>query len=473
MAEGFALVHAFSRERILLTRTASGPLFFPLCRNCTEFRGRERVTYLARSGPPVPGRLMVQNIISHVLSLAQAVASVDSETRVSRVRLDDPSLFNTPNVLRCHLEGRCIDLEVALYLEIYPEPPRPAWFEIDGARIDRTIGRDIHSHSAAMDGKSPLPIRFAGWCRPFGITAYAGRRKDRRWYRSGASSPPALLGDFELPALTVKPQIVCHYDVEEVGAPRQAVLEGLSTLFPELFGYDQCLTATERHIPRTANSTESLAHVVAKAILQTARPGQATTRPHEISIERRIAECIRQNIPIAAQILWSPKKHWITGPDSNIDLGELTALNTLLKVHANVRGIYPPGLAFTIDLEDIEFEFMEGADPDLVQSRYNYIDGLQKVIRIFGLDDVFRTNKMSDKAKDQQELRGWMAQMEENYHVLKDYWYESEMKGIDGFETYESFAVLKRLGWDGAIPREMRDHYLGRLSFVESRKRPR
>ena len=100
-----------------------------------------------------------------------------------------------------------------------------------------------------------------------------------------------------------------------------------------------------------------------------------------------------------------------------------------------------------------------------MQSRYNYIDGLQKVIRIFGLDDVFLIHKISDKAKDKHELRGWMAQMEENYHVLKDYWYESEMKGIDGFETYESFAVLKRLGWDGAIPREMRDHDLGRLSF--------
>jgi hypothetical protein len=263
----------------------------------------------------------------------------------------------------------------------------------------------------------------------------------------------------------VKPQIVCHYDVEEVGAPRQAVLEGLSTLFSELFGYDQSLPATEEQIPPTANRAQSLAHVVATAILRAARPGQATTPANEISIETRIAECIRQNVPIAAQILWSPKKHWITGPDSNIDLAELAALNTLLRVHANVRAIYRPGLAFTIDLEDIEFEFMEGADPDLMQSRYEYIAGLQKVIRIFALDDVFLTNKISDRAKDKQELRSWMAQMEENYHVLKDYWYESEKKGIDGFEAYESFRTLKRLGWDGAIPQEMRDHYLQRLSF--------
>lgn len=263
----------------------------------------------------------------------------------------------------------------------------------------------------------------------------------------------------------MKPPIVCHYDVEEVGAPRQAVLENLSTLFSELFAYDQSRPATERPIPPAESKAESLAHVVATAILQAARPGQATTRPNEIAIESRIAECIRQNVPIAAQILWSPKKHWVTGPDSNIDLAELAALNTLLRIHANVRGIYRPGLAFTIDLEDIEFEFMEGASADLMQSRYNYIAGLQEVIRIFGLDDVFLTNKISDKAKDKQELCSWMAQMEENYNVLKNYWYESEKKGIDGFETYESFLALKRLGWDGAIPQEMRDHYLGRLSF--------
>ena len=141
VAEGFALVHAFSRERILLTENCQWPFVLPVVQELYGIPPTRNARRISLGlGPPVPGRLMVQNIISHALSLAQAVASVDSETRVSRVRLDDPSLFNTPNVLRCHLEGRCIDLEVALYLEIYPEPPRPAWFEIDGARIDRTIG---------------------------------------------------------------------------------------------------------------------------------------------------------------------------------------------------------------------------------------------------------------------------------------------------------------------------------------------
>ena len=188
------------------------------------------------------------------------------------MRLDDPSLFNTPNVLRCHLEGRCIDLEVALYLEIYPEPPRPAWFEIDGARIDRTIGpgytfifRGNGREVSIADPVRRLVSSFRNHC-------VCRTKKGSPLVLKRCVIVSGSTRRFWSPALTVKLQIVCHYDVEEVGAPRQAVPEGLITLFPELFGHDQWVTATERHIPPTANSTDSLAHLVATAILQAARP---------------------------------------------------------------------------------------------------------------------------------------------------------------------------------------------------------
>src|SRR5262249_33668561 len=191
-------------------------------------------------------------------------------------------------------------------------------------------------------------------------------------------------------------------------------------MFAPLFQYHDSPPATDPRIPLTAAGVESLAQIAAKAMLEAAQPRSfpAMTELNSTSIATRIAECVRRNVPIAAQILWSPKKHWITGPDSYIDLAELAALNTLLRVHTTVRNIYRPGLTFTIDLEDIEFEFMEGAEPELVWARTEYIGGLRKAIRVFGLDDCFLANRISGKAKDKHELQSWMAQMELNYRAL-------------------------------------------------------
>jgi hypothetical protein len=61
--------------------------------------------------------------------------------------------------------------------------------------------------------------------------------------------------------------------------------------------------------------------------------------------------------------------------------------------------------------------------------------------------------------------------MEENYAALDAYWYESERKGLAGYESYASYKALSRLGWRGHIPDEMRNHYLRRLSALQDKPR--
>jgi hypothetical protein len=165
-------------------------------------------------------------------------------------------------------------------------------------------------------------------------------------------------------------------------------------------------------------------------------------------------------------MLWSPKKHWVLGADSDVDLAELTALNTLVTVHNSVRVIYRPGLAFTLHLEDLEFEFLEGVEFELKESRDRYIAGLRKMIQVLGLEDEITAVRISEKATDEEELHRWFSQMDENYRALEAYWYESETNGIAGHEAYPSFRALRRLGWLGSIPEEMRNHYLRRLTAV-------
>jgi len=219
-----------------------------------------------------------------------------------------------------------------------------------------------------------------------------------------------------------------------------------------------------------AGESERLARLVARTMLDAAgaRPVTGSSDANRAVLESRIAGCIRRNDPVAAHMLWSPKKHWVTGEENAVDLAEFAALDTLYSVHAAVRDLYEPGMAFQLDVEDLEFEFMEGADPDLMQARERYVHGLRRLIDVLGSGDVFSVARVSEKAADAAELRRWHAQMAENSRALEAYWYESERAGIEHSEGLSSYKALCDLGWTGPIPAEMRRHYLDRLGSLPS-----
>jgi len=258
---------------------------------------------------------------------------------------------------------------------------------------------------------------------------------------------------------------------EHVGEAEQAVRDCAEDLFAALLHYDRQRPAPDTNL--TADAVDHRARLVADAMLAAARPGAPpdVLMSNRAVLETRMAHWIRRGDPIAAQMLWSPKKHWVVGPDSDVDIAELAALNTLLSVHNSVRRIHHPGLKFTFYMEDVEFEFMEGQEPELEEARGRYFNGLRGIVHALGLEDVFAFLKMSDKSLDAQERRDWVAQMQENYDALERYWYESERRGIARHETYDSYRALQRLGWRGSIPEQMRDHYLRRLTTVQERPR--
>jgi hypothetical protein len=260
---------------------------------------------------------------------------------------------------------------------------------------------------------------------------------------------------------------------EDVGATAEAVRGGAATFFGAALRYDPQPPPSSWTFPASSEDISRMSRAVAQQMLAAARPPSSPQglEVNRAVIEDRIARSIGLQIPIPAQMLWSPKKHWVLGADSDVDVAELMALNTLLSIHDGVRAIYRPGLAYTLHLEDLEFEFMEGVESDLNEARNRYIAGLRRVVTVLGLEDVFTTVRISEKARDEETLRGWFAQMDENYRALEAYWYESEANGIDGHEAYPSFAALRRLGWHGSIPLEMRNHYLRRLTAARDRPR--
>ena len=263
---------------------------------------------------------------------------------------------------------------------------------------------------------------------------------------------------------TVHPAVRCCY-AEDIGDAHEEIARSLDTYFAALLRHDRRPSA-RAHRQLSECVVEDTARAVAEAILAAGRSRAVPTGDdlNRLVLEDRIARCVRRNIPISGEMLWSPKKHWVVGAASAVDLSEFAALNTLLAVHDAVAAIYPRGLAFTLHAEDLEFEFMEGLDDALTEARDRYIGGLRQTIRALQLDEVFTIVRISEKANGPEELRAWFSQMEENYRVLEAYWYESEARGIAGHEAYDSFKALRSIGWHGAIPEEMRAHYLRRLT---------
>ena len=140
-AKGELVVAAFSRAGILLTENCQWPFVLPALRELYSDLPVDTAheVELGLSSNKL-GREMVQNSLSHILSVAQAVGTVDEETKVTGVRLYSPSLRSKSNELCFRLRGPRIDLAASLYLNYCPTAPRPAWIAVDGARMDRRIG---------------------------------------------------------------------------------------------------------------------------------------------------------------------------------------------------------------------------------------------------------------------------------------------------------------------------------------------
>jgi hypothetical protein len=207
--------------------------------------------------------------------------------------------------------------------------------------------------------------------------------------------------------------------------------------------------------------SERIAEAVARTIAGYAR--FADREKNAEGIHPRILEFVRRGIPIEAQMLWSPEKHWACGNESEVDLAELAALQTLLSVYSAVRKVYPAGLFYWLDLEDIEFEFMEAESKQLTDERETYISGLKLLVAALRLGDVFKLRRISERARNPDELMQWRCQMVENHHVLKSFWDESQGSPATSLEELPSCRKLRDLGWVGTIPPEMRSYYLNRL----------
>jgi len=170
---------------------------------------------------------------------------------------------------------------------------------------------------------------------------------------------------------------------------------------------------------------------------------------------------VNKNIPIDTILSWGPKKFFSGINESFVDLSELLSLQTLLELNSKIQEKYLPGALFTIFIEDFEGKFIEGEKLNSVFD--NYITSFENLVKIVGLNNIIRIVRTDDLLKTNFDIKKINFKLDENYSKLKKYWQESDIKGIDGSENYESYKEINKIGWYEKIGNDTRDYYLNRL----------
>jgi hypothetical protein len=159
---GRARIAAFAARGLLLDENCQWPFVLPALFDLFPQLRSEAVQRVALGLSPVGrGPSMVEDSLSHALSLVQALVPWVGEALLADIGQDDASAGAERNVVRFTLRAGDRQVAVELHLARCPEPPRPAWLEVDGHRMDRRIGAayTISFTDGERTVKAPDPLR--------------------------------------------------------------------------------------------------------------------------------------------------------------------------------------------------------------------------------------------------------------------------------------------------------------------------
>lgn len=160
---GLARIAAFRSRGLALFENCQWPFVLPAFWHLHPEQKGQRVRTVAMGlSPAWPGRTMVDDSLSHVLSLLQGLVELPLDCVPLEVRQSNASADAEVNDVSFRLPLADGVLDVVLHLKVCAQQPRPAWFAINGSRIDRHIGVAYAITFAAADGRvAPLrdPLR--------------------------------------------------------------------------------------------------------------------------------------------------------------------------------------------------------------------------------------------------------------------------------------------------------------------------
>lgn len=153
-----------------------------------------------------------------------------------------------------------------------------------------------------------------------------------------------------------------------------------------------------------------------------------------------------ENRPIPVVSPWGSEK-----PNGTIiDVAELTAMKQLMCLHERVAQFYPPGMEFSLRIEDLSapHQFYHRADAAREEAKL-YTDGIVQLLKVLGVNDVIHATPDSSYGFSEKVFND----MADSYlPVLEEHLAFPDSK--------EALASLAQIGWDKPVAPETRAHYL-------------
>lgn len=210
-------------------------------------------------------------------------------------------------------------------------------------------------------------------------------------------------------------------------------------------------------------------------ILTTILIGDKNTRlgpvpaPEEtVEIRKVISYSIENNMPIPILVAWGGVK---TVRDANIDMAEIAAIQQLVKLDEAVKTFYPMGTRINVRIEDLGADWIYRGEENISTHIENYSNALNILADMLtGESNIsfIRESLLMDeeiyfaKSKDLSEIIEKIVSRQ----VL-----DGNNQNIPStLQVIKAKENLKLMGWQGDLPAEQIDHYIGRYKILYPNK---
>lgn len=181
------------------------------------------------------------------------------------------------------------------------------------------------------------------------------------------------------------------------------------------------------------------------------------TPESEVAMRKVVRSCVENKCPIPVLVVSGPKK---TVVGESVDLAELSALKMLACLDKRVKAFFAPGITVRIRLEDTTGYYLEEGVEGLHETIERYVNDFSVLVRVLGYGDFIEPVRERILMTESQ-LREAAGEV---FPLLLSYLQDSEHLEESEWGKLGSWKRLSDTGWQGMIPREMRQHYHGRYS---------
>ena len=200
--------------------------------------------------------------------------------------------------------------------------------------------------------------------------------------------------------------------------------------------------------PLAKNNGHETLDLVTDAIIASGqvRYGPVPSPESLVAMREVIRHWMGLSMPIPFMSPWGSEK-----PDGSgqIDIAELGAVKTLTCLNRRVQAVYPPGVKFSLRVEDLGAPhlFFERMDAARKEAKF-YTDGLINLIKVLGLNTFIIISPDSNICD------------ETTFNTLADSILPTMERHLQNIEDPAPISDLMEMGWNKPVAPETIDHYI-------------